>query len=175
MADRTDRLPLSNPLKAEVPPPGLENVRRPAPAGEPESAEPKPQTAQEIAATEQALGLAPQGKPTRVSVRMGVAPRTVEEAWRFSQFISESELVPKGYRKRPADVLVAIQYGMEVGLPPMSALNSIFVTNGRPALYGDGFIAVIMASDKYKDHEECFLVEGVEQSTVTAADLAKDR
>lgn len=140
-----------------------------------------PQTPQEIAATEQALGIAPKSEtakqtqlPAKVPVRMGLAPATLEEGWRMAQFIAQSELVPKGYRGRPADVLVAIQYGMEVGLPPMAALHSIFVTNGRPSLWGDGFLAVIMASAAYKDHDEYYMVEGERREFLLAADLAKD-
>lgn len=142
----------------------------------------RPQTAEQIASTEKALGLQ-QEKPAEgktavarvpVPVRMGVAPANIEEGWRLAQFIAQSELVPKGYRGRPADVLVAIQYGMEVGLPPMAALHSIFVTNGRPSLWGDGFLAVIMASPRYKDHEEYYLVGGERRELLVAADLTKD-
>lgn len=145
-----------------------------------------PQTAAEIAATEQALGIAPapaaktnggdkvQTLPARVPVRMGVAPTNIEEGWRLAQFIAMSDLVPKGYKGRPADVLVAIQYGMEVGLPPMAALHSIYVTNGRPSLWGDGFLAVIMAASSYKDHDEYYMVDGERREFLLGADLTKD-
>jgi hypothetical protein len=143
--------------------------------------EAQPQTKEEIQATEKALGLNGDGpKPAttaiaqRAPVRMGVAPTTVEEGWRLAQFIAQSDLVPKGYKNRPADVLVAIQYGMEVGLPPMAALHSIYVTNGRPSLWGDGFLAVIMAAPVYRDHHEYYIVDGGERDFLTAADMAKD-
>lgn len=145
---------------------------------DPEERAPAPQSKEEIAATEQALGLSTTKEnkpaPQRAAVRMGVAPTTIEEAWRLANVIASSELVPKGYRGRPADVLVAIQYGMEVGLPPMAALHSVFVTNGRPSLWGDGFLAVIMASARYKDHAEYYIVDGQEKEFLIAADLAKD-
>jgi len=154
---------------------------------EPEQTATVPQTAAEIAATEQALGLAPaaapktnggdaktQTLPARVPVRMGVAPTNIEEGWRLAQFIAMSDLVPKGYKGRPADVLVAIQYGMEVGLPPMAALHSIYVTNGRPSLWGDGFLAVIMAAPSYKDHDEYYMVDGERREFLLGADLTKD-
>jgi hypothetical protein len=144
-----------------------------------------PQTPEQIAETEKVLGLNGGAKPTapaaattaiaqKAPVHMGVAPKTVEEGWRLAQFIAQSELVPKGYRGRPADVLVAIQYGMEVGLPPMAALHSIFVTNGRPSLWGDGFLAVIMASPQYKDHDEYYMVEGERREFLVGADFSKD-
>jgi hypothetical protein len=150
---------------------------------------PPAQTPEQIAATEQALGLAPKGNGqalAKAPVRMGVAPTTIEEAWRLATFFAKSELVPKQYRDRPADVMVAIQYGMEVGLPPAAALHSIFVTNGRPSLWGDGLLAVIMANPVYKDHDEFYMVtvertiEGVKQLVgerrefLLAPDLLKD-
>ena len=147
---------------------------------EPDQATPPPQTAEQIDASEKILGIAKpattaaMAQPTKVAVRMGVAPTNIEEGWRLAQFIAQSELVPKGYRGRPADVLVAIQYGMEVGLPPMAALHSIYVTNGRPSLWGDGFLAVIMASPAYKDHDEYYMVNNVRQEFLTAADMTKD-
>jgi hypothetical protein len=151
----------------------------PTAVAEAEPATPPAQTKEEIAATEQALGLAPKpatngAPPQKASVRMGVAPTNIEEGWRLAQFIASSELVPKNYRNRPSDVLVAIQYGMEVGLPPMAALHSIFVTNGRPSLWGDGFLAVIMASGVYADHDEYFMVDGVRKEFLLGPDLQKD-
>lgn len=110
----------------------------------------------------------------RGRVRMGVAPTDVDQAWRLAQYIAMSDLVPKGYKGKPADVLVAIQFGMEVGLPPMAALNSIFVANGRPSLWGDGLLAVIVASPHYVDHDEGYLVGGEEREYLTPEDLKKD-
>lgn len=135
----------------------------------------------EAAAPEQDEQLQPSQeltKASRAAVPMGISPKDVDQAWRLSQFIASSDLVPKGYKGRPADVLVAIQFGMEVGLPPMAALHSIFVTGGRPSLWGDGFLAVIMAAPSYADHEEFFLVGGKdgvkEVDFLTAEDLKKD-
>jgi hypothetical protein len=106
---------------------------------------------------------------------MGVAPTNLEEGWRLAQMLAQSELVPKGYRSRPADVLAAIQYGMEVGLPPMAALHGVYVTNGRPAMWGETMLGVIIASPLYKDHEEYYLAaDGRRVDVIGASDLAKD-
>ena len=68
--------------------------------------------------------------------------------------MAKSELVPKAFRNKPEDVLVAIQLGTEIGFAPMQALQSIAVINGRPSVWGDGFLALIMASPLYRDHDE---------------------
>lgn len=57
-----------------------------------------------------------------------------EDAWRLSQKISRTEFVPKGLQGSPEKVLAAILKGHELQLPPMQALASIHVVNGRPGL-----------------------------------------
>ncbi|HYM24959.1 MAG TPA: hypothetical protein VEU08_17200 [Vicinamibacterales bacterium] len=117
---------------------------------------------------------APTPASTRAPVRMGLAPKTIEEAFRLAQYIASTELVPKQYQGKPNDVLVAIQYGMELGFPPMQALQSIAVINGRPSVWGDGFMALIIGSDPYREHDEYFLVNGDRREFLTAKDLQDD-
>ena len=75
----------------------------------------------------------------------GVALSSLEDAFRFAKAVVSSGLAPRGYDK-PEAVLIAIQMGAEVGLPPMAALSSIAVINGRPSLYGDAMPGVVNAS-----------------------------
>lgn len=73
-------------------------------------------------------------------------PRTMEEAMNFSTTLSKSELVPKDFQGKPANILVAIQWGFELGLQPMQSMQSIAVINGRPSLWGDAVIALVRSS-----------------------------
>lgn len=75
-----------------------------------------------------------------------LTPRTLDEAMKFSTTLSKSELVPKDFVDKPANILVAIQWGMELGLQPMQAMQSIAVINGRPSLWGDAVIGLVRAS-----------------------------
>lgn len=75
----------------------------------------------------------------------GVQLRTYEDAWRFSQAVIQSDLAPSSF-KTAQQVLVAIQYGAEVGFPPMQALQSIAVINGRACLWGDALPALVRNS-----------------------------
>lgn len=117
---------------------------------------------------------APSQSIARVPTRLGIVPTTVEEGWRLAQMMSRSELVPKNFRNKPDDIIVAIQMGVEIGLPPMQALQSIGVINGRPSVYGDGFLAIIMASAAYADHDEYYEVEGKRVDGLVADDFKKD-
>jgi len=83
-------------------------------------------------------------------------PATLDEAWRWSDAASQSSLVPKDFRGKPHDILVALQLGMELGLPPMTALQSICVINGRPTVWGDTQLALVITSRPYKGHDEYF-------------------
>jgi len=83
-----------------------------------------------------------------------ICPRSFEEALKFADYVAKSDLVPKDYRGKPANILVAMQLGNEIGLPPLQSVQSIAVINGRPGLFGDGFLAVIMSHPDYEYHDE---------------------
>lgn len=82
------------------------------------------------------------------------APRTLSEAVEFAKLIADSGMVPKDYIGKPGAIVVALQMGMEVGLQPMQALQSIAVINGRPSIWGDGALAIIKAHPDFTGIEE---------------------
>lgn len=80
-------------------------------------------------------------KPT-----FSLAPQNIEEALKFADYLAKSTIVPKDFANNPGNILVAIQWGMELGLQPMQAMQNIAVINGRPALWGDAVIALVRSS-----------------------------
>ena len=90
----------------------------------------------------------------------GFAPATLTEAVTFSEMLSNSNMVPKAYQGKPQDILVCVQWGMEMGLAPMQALQNIAVINGKPSVYGDAMMALVQASPVCEDVEEFFENEG---------------
>ena len=72
-----------------------------------------------------------------------LAPQNMTEAMEFSKMISASGMVPGAYKGKPQDVLVAIQWGYELGLQPLQALQNIAVINGKPSVYGDAALALV--------------------------------
>ena len=50
----------------------------------------------------------------------------------LSKMLAPSDLLPDAYRGKPANVLVAIQYGQALGLEPMAAIQGINVIKGKP-------------------------------------------
>ncbi len=67
-------------------------------------------------------------------------------AYGLAQKFCQTELVPKAYRNKPADGAVAIQWGAEIGLQPLQAMQNIAVINGNPSLWGDSLIALVKGS-----------------------------
>lgn len=74
----------------------------------------------------------------------GIVPTSIEEVFRLAQAISKSGLAPSTMNT-PEKLTVAIMQGMEIGLPPMMAVNRIAVVNGRPTLYGEAIPALLLS------------------------------
>jgi hypothetical protein len=91
-------------------------------------------------------------KPAKVPVLAGnqiraIIPDSLDAAWRLAQSFVAGGITPRGMQ-RPEQVMVAILAGLEVGLRPLQAVQSIYIVNGRPQLFGDALVAVIRASGK---------------------------
>ena len=95
-----------------------------------------------------------------VQSNQGFAPVTLDEAMRFSDMLAKSQMVPKAYQGKPEDVLVAVQWGRELGLAPLQALQNIACINGKPSVYGDAAMALVQASPVCENIEEYFEGEG---------------
>jgi hypothetical protein len=106
---------------------------------------PKQETKQEL------ITAAKQLPPTEV---FSLKPRTFDEAFRFANLIAESTLIPKEFQKNPANVLIAVQLGMELGVAPMQALQNIAVINGRPTIWGDLVPAIVYQSGLCEQFDE---------------------
>lgn len=92
--------------------------------------------------------------------RRGFAPATITEAMEFSKMLADSTMVPRAYQGKPQDIMVCVQWGYEIGLAPMQALQNIAVINGKPSVYGDAAMALVQASAVCEGVEEFFEGEG---------------
>ncbi len=72
--------------------------------------------------------------------------QTISEAMTFGKMLAESSFVPADFRGKPAECVLAVQHGAELGLGPMQSVQSIAVVNGRPSIYGDAAIALAKGS-----------------------------
>lgn len=80
------------------------------------------------------------------SAPVGLVPQTFGEATKMAEIMARSTLVPKDFQGNPGNVLVAIQWGGEIGLAPLQAMQNIAVINGRPSIFGDAMLALVRGS-----------------------------
>jgi hypothetical protein len=93
-------------------------------------------------------------KPAAIRREWNLTPSSFGEAMEIAKLISESDFAPRDYRGKPANVLIAIQQGLDVGLKPMQALQSIAVVNGKPSVYGDAALALALSSGQIESLKE---------------------
>lgn len=66
-------------------------------------------------------------------------------AHQLAKALSSTAFVPKHFQGNAADATAAIILGDELGLSPISALRSIYVIGGQPALYARTMVALVMS------------------------------
>jgi hypothetical protein len=107
--------------------------------------------------------------------RSGFAPTTMTEAMQFSEMLAKSQMVPKAYQGKPEDIMVAVQWGYEIGLAPMQALQNISVINGKPSVYGDAAMALVQASSVCDGVDESIEGEGTANPVAVCVARRKGR
>lgn len=79
---------------------------------------------------------------------------SLETYMQLADKLSKSGLVPEAYKGKPNNVLVAIQWGMEIGLTPMRSLQSIAIIGGKPSIYGDELLGLVKSHPAFRGCEE---------------------
>lgn len=100
-------------------------------------------------------------KPALVSGHLAraIVPSDFEGCWRLAQVIVSANMAPSSL-ETVEKCTVAIMHGLEVGMTPMAALQSIAVINGRPTIWGDGALALVRGSGLCEGIEEKIEGEG---------------
>lgn len=98
----------------------------------------------------------------------GIVPQTIEEVFRLAKCISVTGLAPQGMNT-PEQITVAIMTGLEIGLPPMFAIQKIAVINGRPAIWGDA-VPALLWSNGFKLRE---WIEGTDNDRVAHCEVTR--
>ena len=88
-----------------------------------------------------------------------IIPKDIDQAWRLATIVGDAGMAPKSYNDKDGNpdknkILVGIMCGLEVGMPPLMALQSIAVINGVPAIWGDGLLALVKSSGLLVDINE---------------------
>jgi len=108
---------------------------------------------------ETAVAKTEQAKPPMMFGTRGLELQSLDDAWRFANYVKASGLAPKSLQT-PEAIVVALELGKEVGLAPMQSLQSIAVINGTPSIYGDAALALVRGSGLLEAYEESYEGEG---------------
>lgn len=82
--------------------------------------------------------------PARADTDSWIA--VVAEVSKLAGVVAGTSFVPKGLRNDAPATAAAILYGREVGFPPMTALTSIHVIEGRPGISAEGMRSLVLAA-----------------------------
>lgn len=85
------------------------------------------------------------GSHTRTTRQLGVQIRSIEDVANLANLMFRGGCQPPGI-DRPEKLAVVILAGLDVGLAPTQSVGSIMLTGGKPAIYGDGALALVRAS-----------------------------
>lgn len=102
-----------------------------------------------------------------------LTPATLTEAMSASEAMARSQLVPKEFIGKPSNILVAMQWGNELGLSPMQSLQNIAIINGKPTMYGDALLALVRADIRCLGVEE--KVEGEGDKRVATCTIKREQ
>lgn len=72
------------------------------------------------------------------------------DAWmKNAQVLADADLLPKEYRNKPANILLAIQTGAPLGFGVLESINGIHIISGKPTMSAD----LIQASVRRAGHK----------------------
>lgn len=85
-----------------------------------------------------------------------IALNSIQDIVEFAGHAARTDMVPKDFKGKPEAIVIAVMFGAELGLPPIQALQSIAVVNGRPSVWGDAVPGLCYASGLCQDIVEYF-------------------
>ena len=75
------------------------------------------------------------------------------QAWMLADLLKNGKMVPSSY-ENDEQVVIALMKGMEIGIPPISALGNIMIINNRPSVWGDLAQALVERTHLITDHSK---------------------
>lgn len=79
-------------------------------------------------------------------IKAALQPGNFQELMQLCAVMSKSAIVPKDLVGKPENCAIAIMFGMELGLSVSQSVSSIMIINGRPSLWGDAVLALVIDS-----------------------------
>lgn len=88
------------------------------------------------------LALRPQAQAQALSPHV-FEPQSLGEAIEYAKFLANAKLVPTHLRGSPADIVLVMARGRELGIPATQALGSMFVIEGKVGMDADMIVGMV--------------------------------
>lgn len=85
-----------------------------------------------------------------------LAPQSFQEALAFAERIATTDFVPQAMRGNAGAVLAAVQYGAELGIGPMQALNGLIVIHGNVGMKVEMMLALVINHPELETLDRAF-------------------
>lgn len=125
---------------------------------------PFPGTAENTQAMVPAAGaavVASQHQKTMAQAFQGLVPTSIGEAFILAGYLAKSNAIPKSLVGKPESVLTVVLAGMELGLTPIRAVQSITNISGTLAMRADLQLGLARRGGVLDLYDESFEVRGV--------------
>lgn len=70
---------------------------------------------------------------TDLAVTNPAATMNIGEKQQYAELLAQASLLPKQYQRNPANVLLAMELGQSLSIPPIQAINEVHVIEGKPS------------------------------------------
>lgn len=61
-------------------------------------------------------------------------PLTLQQKLQYCEYLAQADMLPADYARKPANLLIALELGEVLGLPPITTILEVYVVNKRPSL-----------------------------------------
>lgn len=70
---------------------------------------------------------------TELAITNPAAAMSIAEKQQYAELLAQASLLPKQYQRNPANVLLAMELGQSLSIPPIQAINEVHVIEGKPS------------------------------------------
>ena len=82
------------------------------------------------------------------------------DMWQFAEIYSRSDAVGDCFRGKPDNVYIVLQHASVLGVPPLEAVQGMYVVKGKVSAYGDFLLALCMRHSSFDDIQEVMEGDG---------------
>ena len=75
--------------------------------------------------------------------QQAVPHMSMNDKMQYAQALAQASLLPKQYQRNPGNVLLAVELGESLGIPPIQAINTVHVIEGKPSA-SSGLISALV-------------------------------